>query len=131
MSMTMSSSSFPSTFAMISPSSKHCARRAIRVRAQSFRGDGSSNRVDANMSVLRERIEEVKMREKVEKCWRSCDDKYGWNYAAGHDYKAKRDGQYLSGLFQLLGLVGATVGFTCFTGTLFLCLVSSFLHFHQ
>ncbi|GMI69000.1 hypothetical protein HRI_000569300 [Hibiscus trionum] len=130
----MASSSLPSSFAIISPSSKHCTRQAIHVRAQSFReGDGSSSRVDANLSVLKERIEKVKTREKMEKCCRSRDDidKCGWNYAAGYDYKPKRGGHYLSQLFQLLALVGASIGFTCVTATLFLCLVSLLFHFHH
>ncbi|KAE8726720.1 hypothetical protein F3Y22_tig00006449pilonHSYRG00021 [Hibiscus syriacus] len=126
----MASSSLPSTFATISPSSKPYTRQAFRVRAQSFReeADGSSSRVDANMGVLRERIEKVKMREKMDKFCRSNEDKYGWNYGGGYDYKARRDG---SELFQLVGLVGATIGFTCLTGTLFLSFVSLLLHFHQ
>ncbi|MBA0549044.1 hypothetical protein Golax_016891 [Gossypium laxum] len=120
----------PSSFAIISPSSNHYSRQPIHVRAQSFRdGGGSSNRVDANLSVLRERIEQVKMKEKLERCCRSYD-KWGWNYGAGYNYKVKRDGQ-LSELFELLSLVGATLGFTCLTGILFLCFFSFFLHLNQ
>ncbi|MBA0822153.1 hypothetical protein Goarm_018967, partial [Gossypium armourianum] len=123
-------SSLPSSFAIISPSSNHYSRQPIHVRAQSFRDGGnqplyihqlspiilivnsfsniisyrggSSNWVDANLSVLRERIEQVKMKEKLERCCRSYD-KWGWNYGAGYNYKVKRDGQ-LSELFELLSL---------------------------
>ncbi|MBA0605456.1 hypothetical protein Godav_018029 [Gossypium davidsonii] len=123
-------SSLPSSFAIISPSSNHYSRQPIHVRAQSFRdGGGSSNWVDANLSVLRERIEQAKMKEKLERCCRSYD-KWGWNYGDGYNYKVKRDGQ-LSELFELLSLVGATLGFTCLTGILFLCFFSFFLHLNQ
>ncbi|KAA3459109.1 hypothetical protein EPI10_013632 [Gossypium australe] len=123
-------SSLPSSFAIISPSSNHYSRQPIHVRAQSFRdGGGLSNREDANLSVLRERIEQVKMKEKLERCCRSYD-KWGWNHGAGYNYKVKRDGQ-LSELFELLSLVGATLGFTCLTGILFLCFFSFFLHLNQ
>ncbi|TYI20012.1 hypothetical protein ES332_A07G204700v1 [Gossypium tomentosum] len=123
-------SSLPSSFAIISPSSNHYSRQPVHVRAQSFRhGGGSSNRVDPNLSVLRERIEQVKMKEKLERCCRSYD-KWGWNYGAGYNYKVKRDGQ-LSQLFELLSLVGATLGFTCLTGILFLCFFYFFIHLNQ
>ncbi|TYG60701.1 hypothetical protein ES288_D07G088200v1 [Gossypium darwinii] len=65
------------------------------------------------------------MKEKLGRC---CRYEYGWNYAKGYNYnKVKRNGE-ISELFELLGLVGATIGSTCFTGTLFLCLFSIFVH---
>ncbi|XWS30774.1 hypothetical protein CRYUN_Cryun23aG0018500 [Craigia yunnanensis] len=121
-------SSLPSSFAIISPSFKHCTRKAFQVRAQSCRDGGrSSNHVDANLSVLRERIELVKIKEKLDRC---CRCECGWNYAAGYNYKVKRNGE-ISEFFELVSLVGATLGFTCLTGTVFLCLVSIFVHFIQ
>ncbi|KAG8489297.1 hypothetical protein CXB51_017361 [Gossypium anomalum] len=105
-------SSLPSSFAINSPSSNHYSRQPVHVRAQSFR-DG----------------EQVKMKEKLERCCRS-SDKWGWNYGAGYNYKVKRDGQ-LSELFELLSLVAATLGFTCLTGILFLCFFSFFIHLNQ
>ncbi|KAK6266608.1 hypothetical protein QUC31_017445 [Theobroma cacao] len=121
-------SSLPSSYAIVTPSFKHCNRQALQVRAQSCRDGGrSSNRVDANLSVLRERIEQVKIKEKLERC---CRCEYGWNYAAGYNYKAKRDGE-ISEFFELVRLVGINLGFTCLTGTVFLCLVSLFVHLNQ
>ncbi|XVF20684.1 hypothetical protein REPUB_Repub12eG0023200 [Reevesia pubescens] len=120
-------SSLPS-FAIISPSFKHYTRQLLQVRAQSCRDGGrSSNRVDANLSVLRERIEQVKIKEKLERC---CRCEYGWNYVAGYNYKVKRDRE-ISEFFELVNLVGATLGFTCLTGTVFLCLLSIFVHLNQ
>ncbi|XWS75529.1 hypothetical protein CRYUN_Cryun01aG0097500 [Craigia yunnanensis] len=121
-------SSLPSSLTIISPSFKHYTRQAFQVRAQSCRDGGrSSNRVDANLGVLRERIEQVKIKDKLERC---CRCEYGWNYAAGYNCKVKRNGE-ISEFFELLSLVGTTLGFTCLTGTVFLCLVSIFVHFNQ
>ncbi|XP_021296826.1 uncharacterized protein LOC110426074 [Herrania umbratica] len=121
-------SSLPSFYAIVTPSFKHCIRQPLQVRAQSCRDGGrSSDRVDENLSVLRERIEQVKIKEKLERC---CRCEYGWNYAAGYNYKAKRDGG-ISEFFELVRLVGITLGFTCLTGTVFLCLVSLFVHLNQ
>ncbi|XVE72149.1 hypothetical protein DITRI_Ditri11bG0015700 [Diplodiscus trichospermus] len=120
--------SFPSSSTIILPPFNHYTRQAFQVRAQSFRDGGrSSNRVDANLSVLRERIEQVKIKEKLEKC---CRCEYGWNYAAGYNYKVKRDRE-ISEFFQLVSLAGATLGFTCLTGTVFLCLVSMCVHLNN
>ncbi|KAJ4706998.1 TGF-beta-activated kinase 1 and MAP3K7-binding protein like [Melia azedarach] len=104
------------------------AYRPLQVKAQSFRDEGrlsNNNIVDANMKILKERIEKVQIKERLEKCCRSCE--YGWNYASGYDYKFKRDKE-LGQLFQLLGLVGGTITFTCLSGTLFLCLLSLLPH---
>lgn len=91
-------------------------------------GGRSSNGVDANLRVLKERIEVAKMKEKLERC---CRYENGWNYAEAYNYsKVKRKGE-ISEWFELLGLVGATIGSTCFTGTLFLCLLSIFVHLHS
>ena len=87
----------------------------------------SSNNVDPNLGVLRERIEQIKLKDKLERC---CRCKYGWNYAAGYNYKLKRELE-ISQLFELVSRVAATLGFTFFSGTLFLCLVSLFVHLNQ
>ncbi|XP_039043706.1 uncharacterized protein LOC120182960 [Hibiscus syriacus] len=127
--MVSSSSLSPSSFAIFSPSLKHYNRRPFQViRAQSCRDGRSSNGVDANLRVLRERIEQVKMKEKLERC---CRWEYGWNHGDGYSYnKVKRDKDKQE-LFELVSLVGTTVGFTCLTETLFLFLVSIFVHLHH
>ncbi|PON58493.1 hypothetical protein TorRG33x02_290910 [Trema orientale] len=116
--------------------------------AQSFRDhhegpSRSSNNhiVDANLSVLRERMEEIKVKEKLERC---CRREYGWNYAAEAEaevaaatvkskyYRLKRErDQPLTQLLELAAIVGGTLGITFFSGTFFLCLVSLFVHLNQ
>ncbi|KAI8534519.1 hypothetical protein RHMOL_Rhmol10G0096300 [Rhododendron molle] len=49
------------------------------------------------MSILRERIEEVRIKERLERC---CRKENGWNYAAGYDYKHKRSDS--SQFFEIL-----------------------------
>ena len=83
--------------------------------------------VDASLSVLRERIEQVQIKERLERC---CRLEHGWNYAPGYNYKLKRDTQ-LSDLFGLVGLAAGTVGITLLSGTLGLCLVSLVFHLSQ
>ncbi|VVA28516.1 Hypothetical predicted protein [Prunus dulcis] len=86
-------------------------------------GGRSRNIVDANLSVLREKIEVIKMRERLEKCCNNKHQQYGWNYAAGYNYKLRR-AREVSTFFELMRLVCVTVGATCFTATLCLVLVS-------
>ncbi|CBI33584.3 uncharacterized protein LOC132255017 [Vitis vinifera] len=118
----------PAFSTVIRPSLKHNSHRRLRVRAQSFRDEGrQSNMVDASLSVLRERIEQVQIKERLERC---CRREHGWNYAPGYNYKLKRDTQ-LSDLFGLVGLAAGTVGITLLSGTLGLCLVSLVFHLSQ
>lgn len=91
---------------------------SLQVKAQSFKDNGI---VDANMKVLRERIEEVKLKERLERC---CKCENGWNYAS-HHYKPKKQ---LHQFIEFVGLVGGTIGFTCLTCTFLLCLFSILLH---
>ncbi|XP_057492401.1 uncharacterized protein LOC130777982 isoform X2 [Actinidia eriantha] len=89
---------------------------------------GSSG-IDANLRVLRERIEEARMRERLERCWRN--DKIGWNYAAGYDYYKHKRSMVSSQFYELLGLVFGTFGLTIASGTFFVCLVSLLVHLNQ
>ncbi|CAB4304217.1 unnamed protein product [Prunus armeniaca] len=86
-------------------------------------GGRSRNIVDANLSVLREKMEVIKMRERLEKCCNNKHQQCGWNYAAGYNYKLRR-AREVSTFFELMQLVCVTVGATCFTATLCLVLVS-------
>ncbi|KAE9449490.1 hypothetical protein C3L33_18614, partial [Rhododendron williamsianum] len=79
--------------------------------------------IDANMSILRERIEEVRMKERLERCFRS---ENGWNYAAG--YHSKHN---ITKFFEISGRVLGTLGLTIGTGTLCLCLFSLLVHLCQ
>ncbi|KAJ9147299.1 hypothetical protein P3X46_029476 [Hevea brasiliensis] len=105
-----------SSASIIKPSPKQAFYFVLKVRAQSYRHEGkASGMVDANMRVLRLRIEEIRRKQRVEK-WCRC--KYGWNYEAGYNFK----------LFELAGIVGGTFGITCLIGTVLLSLVSLLVH---
>ncbi|CAK8542674.1 unnamed protein product [Lathyrus sativus] len=87
----------------------------------------STDMVDGNLNVLKERIETVKVKERLERC---CKSQHGWNYvpvSISDHQKDKRDRE-LRSLIELIGLVCGTIGFTSFLGTLFLCLVSLIVH---
>ncbi|XP_059624603.1 uncharacterized protein LOC132292650 [Cornus florida] len=124
-------SSFSSLCTVIAPSTRSIRsthKYSLQVRAQSYRDEGrSSNIIDANLSILKMRIEEVRIKERLERC---CRSQNGWNYAATYDYKRKRDAE-LSQVFELLGIVGGTFGLTILSGTLFLCLMSLLVHLNQ
>lgn len=83
--------------------------------------------MEENLKVLRERMEDVRVRERLERC---CRVEYGWNYASGYNFKRKKE-EELSQFLELVGLVGGTLGFTFFIGTVFLWLVSHLLHLSQ
>ncbi|KAK9106192.1 hypothetical protein Scep_023036 [Stephania cephalantha] len=105
-------------------------RRLQVVKAQSFRDEGRSmNIVDANLSVLKERIEGVKMKERLERC--RSKEYYGWYYQTGYvDYKHKRDKKHVISpeLLNLVGLIGGSIGFPIVFGSLLLCIVSLAVH---
>lgn len=75
-----------------------------------------ANIVDANMSVLRGRIQQVRKREKlVHTC--------GWNYKQNYDPKYKRDSM-VSESAEIMGLACGAIGFVLLIGSLSICLVS-------
>ncbi|KAJ4847533.1 hypothetical protein Tsubulata_003960 [Turnera subulata] len=119
-------SSHPS---LIKPFHWRGTRQILQVRAQKCRDEGRSKNdiVEANMSVLTARIEEVRIKERLERCCR-CD--YGWNYAPEYNSKLKREKE-VAEFLDLVGLVCGTVGFTWLGGSLFLCLVSLIVHLNQ
>lgn len=85
----------------------------------------STNIVDANLKFLKERVEMVKVKERLERC---CKCQNGWNYVSvSNDNKRKRNKE-LSSFIELTSLVCGTLSLTCFGGTLFLCLVSLLVH---
>ncbi|KAL7221590.1 hypothetical protein ACSBR1_023530 [Camellia fascicularis] len=110
---------------VIKPTSLTRARPSLEFRAQSCRDEGrSSNIVDANLRVLRERIEEVRMKERLERC---CTSENGWNYAPCYESKTKSSSES-SHFFELFGLFTVNFGLTIVTATLCLCLVSLLVH---
>lgn len=83
----------------------------------------STNMVDGNLNVLKERIKMVKVKERLERC---CKCQHGWNYNVPLNSNHKRN--KACNFIELMGLVCGTLGLTCFGGTLFLCLVSLLVH---
>ncbi|KAJ7975792.1 TGF-beta-activated kinase 1 and MAP3K7-binding protein like [Quillaja saponaria] len=106
--MAASLSSFSATTLTRKPYLKVKNRGSLlQTKAQSFRDEGrQTNMVDANLSVLKERMEVVKVKEKLERC---CKFEYGWNYGAvydDHNYyklKVKKREMLLSNLVELAG----------------------------
>ena len=80
-----------------------------------------SNIVDANLNVLRHRIEEVKRKERLNACYTI---KSEWCYqSAGYDHKHKRDAMLLQSI-ELLALGTGVIGLVFLVGSLSICLVS-------
>lgn len=80
------------------------------------------------MRVLRERIEEVRMHERLKSY--SCRGGEGWNYTSGYDCNLKNENK-LSQSLEVAGMMAGTFGFTLLGGTLCLCLVSLAVHMGQ
>ncbi|KAJ7971258.1 TGF-beta-activated kinase 1 and MAP3K7-binding protein like [Quillaja saponaria] len=105
-----------------------------QTKAQSFKDEGRPiNLVDENLSVLKKRIEMMKVKERLERC---CKRENGWNYGYGPVYDENRlmirkREMLVSNLVALTGLVCETVGFTCVSGTVLLFLVSLFVHIYR
>ncbi|KAL3510647.1 hypothetical protein ACH5RR_030048 [Cinchona calisaya] len=92
------------------------------VRSQRFSDEGNStNIVDSNLNVLRQRIEEVRMKERLNTCYRQ--EKIGWNYKAGYDDTYRRR-VVLVQTFELVALVGSRIGLVFLTGSIFILLYS-------
>lgn len=99
----------------------------------------SEDMVEANLSVLRRRIEEVKKKKESsssslnEQCC-SCRHKNGWNYQRvyydhHHRHKHKKiTDRIISESIQILGSVSGAVGFVFLTGSLFIFLFSFLVH---
>lgn len=86
----------------------------------------SANIVDANLGILRGRIAEVRMKERLD-VW--CRLKSGWNYQLGYDYRHKRDHAMFSESLVVLGEVSRTLGLVFLSGSLCICLASVLVHF--
>lgn len=87
--------------------------------------------MDASRSVLRKRIDEVKMKKSLERCWRYGE--FGWNYhsenPSSQHYKfRKRQREAVSELSEMAVLVFSTLSLTVMSGTVFLILASVIIH---
>ncbi|KAE9595185.1 hypothetical protein Lal_00009295 [Lupinus albus] len=96
------------------------------IKVQNYQDEGRFiNIVDANLNVLKERVDmvKVKVKEKLERCGKC---QHGWNYnyvPISNHYKIKIIKEFC-GLIELTCLVCGTLGFTCLGGTLLVYLVS-------
>lgn len=79
------------------------------------------------MGLLSERIEEVRMHERLKSYCRGGE---GWNYTSGYDSKLKNE-KKLSDTLEVAGLIAGTFGFTFLSGTLCLCFLSILVHLGQ
>ncbi|KAK2415250.1 hypothetical protein P8452_60493 [Trifolium repens] len=104
-------------------------RRMQVIKVQNYQDEGRfTNMVDANLNVLKERIEMVKVKEKFERC---CKCQQGWNYvplSINNDYQKNKRNRELKSFIEFIGLVCGTIGVTSFAGTLFIYLVSLLVH---
>lgn len=78
--------------------------------------------VDANLSILRERIEELRRKERLNL---SYNVKSGWNYPSvyNHNYRLKRDA-IVSESVELVGIISGTLGLVFLSGSLSLWVAS-------
>ncbi|ESW11192.1 hypothetical protein PHAVU_008G009500 [Phaseolus vulgaris] len=90
------------------------------IKVQNYQDEERSINIDANLNVLKKRIEMVKVKERLERC---CKSQNGWNYVSLSNHKTKGSKELIS-LMEFSGLVCGTLGLTCFGGTLFICLLS-------
>ncbi|KAG5528068.1 hypothetical protein RHGRI_028864 [Rhododendron griersonianum] len=102
-------------------------RPSLQIRAQGFRDEDRPGSIDGNMSILRERIEAVRIKERLERC---CRKENGLNYAAGYDYKHKRSADSSQFFEILFGMVFGTFILAIVTGILCLWLVSLLIHLY-
>ncbi|KAI4375467.1 hypothetical protein MLD38_013333 [Melastoma candidum] len=119
-------------FLSTSPSPRKGSRPRVSIRAHGFHDDEgrspSTNVVDANLGILRTRIEEAKAKERMERC---CRYEVGWDYANHTRPDATsiaRGNARTSESFELACLVLGNMGLTMVGGTLLLCLTSMFIN---
>ncbi|XP_028119614.1 uncharacterized protein LOC114317116 [Camellia sinensis] len=123
--------SLPCLCSLTRPSYKPKLQKCLQVRSQSFNDEGNAeNVVDGNMRALRERIRDVRKKERLDMCWR-VENENGWKYKDEYNNKHKRlKSQYgmLSESIMLLGLVSSAFGLAFFTGSICIFLVSFIVH---
>lgn len=87
-------------------------------------GKPANNIVDANLSVLRERIQQVR---KSERLTHTC----GWNYKRDYDHHRKFKGDnhcIVSQSTEIVGLACGAIGLVFLVGSLSIYLVSLFVY---
>ncbi|KAI7749023.1 hypothetical protein M8C21_009929 [Ambrosia artemisiifolia] len=102
---------------------EHKRYTRLHVRAQSLGDDQgrSSNLVDSNMKLLKERIEVMRAKERLERNHRP----QGWDYTSNYIQKRpKKQPEYL----QTIALICGTSSSSILLGTLLLCIFSFIAH---
>ncbi|KAG4984477.1 hypothetical protein AAZX31_10G252700 [Glycine max] len=89
-----------------------------KIRSQSFNDDNGkrANIVDANLNILRERIQQVRKRERL-------IHTQEWNYKRSYDRKYKRDSM-ISQSSEVIGLSCGAIGLVFLVGSLSIFLLS-------
>ncbi|XP_071912759.1 uncharacterized protein [Coffea arabica] len=116
--------------------------RCLQVRAQQGFGDEGRSKKhidDANLRLLRDRMEVVRIKESLERCFDVGDDTHyqhaGWNGgyapALADRYKHRNKMTQSDDVLELLVIVCRTFGITVLSGTLCLCLVSVLVHLNH
>lgn len=82
--------------------------------------------MDANLGVLTERIEELKTKERLNKCM-MVKNNIGWNYLHNYDHNHKTKSRTAESL-EFLGFASGVLGLVFLGGTLGICLVSLIAH---
>ncbi|KAI9088682.1 hypothetical protein K1719_029796 [Acacia pycnantha] len=101
------------------------------MRAKKFGDKGepaNNNIVDANMRVLRERMEEMKKKEMKMKMVMSRRTR-GWDYKRSYENKYKREA-VMSEIAETMGLACGAFGLVFLSGSLGISLVSLLSHHH-
>ncbi|KAL8218652.1 hypothetical protein R6Q57_022025 [Mikania cordata] len=118
--------------------SKPKTQRFYQVRSQSFKDEGSSsNMADANLSVLRARIDQAMKNEKLEYTTPKRTQNIGWNWpnnsTANYETQDKiyGDATIVTGAMEVMGIIGGSIGLVFFFGSLTILLVSVLVRLHS
>jgi len=85
-------------------------------------GKPAKSSVDANLSVLKEKIQQVRKMERL-----TLTHTCGWNYKLYYDCKCKKD-CIVSRSIEIMGLAFSVIGLVFLIGSLSICLVSLLVH---
>ncbi|KAK4423489.1 hypothetical protein Salat_1931700 [Sesamum alatum] len=134
----MASTSFCFSFSRLRSSNPcfSCSRLKVQLlppqaRSQGFWDDqgNSSDTVDGNLSILRYRMEQVRMKDRLNTCYKLGN--YGWNYRSEYDDVRKKNAMVLLSLIELVTIVVTTVGLVFLSGSLCIFIVALIFHHSQ
>ncbi|KAI3785226.1 hypothetical protein L1987_44341 [Smallanthus sonchifolius] len=100
---------------------EHRVRSWLEIRAQSLGDQGrSSNLVDSSMKILKDRIEVIRTKERLERRSKP----YGWDYDSNYISKHKKQPEYTN----TPALICGTLSLSVLTGTALLHIFSVIAH---